>query len=272
MEAPDAARSAAKAEDAAVDLEQSAAMRGVARVGHAANGLVHLVIAGIAIGVAAGGGGSADQSGAMQAIASTPFGLVLLWIVAVALAGLAVFSVFEAVAARRTDGWGEVAKSLGKAIVYGAIAATALTFALGGSSDGDQAPESLSGQLLQQPFGPVLVGLVGAGVVAIGVAFVVQGIRTRFLKHIAPPARTRHFATALGAIGYVAKGVAVAVVGVLFIVAAVTNDPEQAGGLDAALRSLQSLPFGPWLLGAVGVGIAAYGVFCVARAGWPTKR
>lgn len=59
--------------------------------------------------------------------------------------------------------------------------------------------------------------------------------------------------------GYVAKGVALGVVGVLFMVAAATNDPEEAGGLDAALRSLLELPAGTALLTAVGLGITAYG-------------
>lgn len=66
--------------------------------------------------------------------------------------------------------------------------------------------------------------------------------------------------------GYVAKGVALGVVGVLFMVAAATNDPEEAGGLDAALRSLLELPAGTALLTAVGLGITAYGVYSLARA------
>ena len=67
-------------------------------------------------------------------------------------------------------------------------------------------------------------------------------------------------------VGYVAKGVAIAVVGVLFVVAAVTHDPEKAGGLDAALKSLAALPFGQVILWIVGAGLVVYGVYCFARA------
>lgn len=277
MDATDAADQAkavgAKAEQHAASLERSGTMRALARVGHAANGVVHLAIAGIAISVAAGVGvGSADQSGAMRAIAALPLGVVALWGVAAALIGLAVFSVIEAVAARRAEGWSEVAKGAGKAVAYASVAATSMTYALGGSSDGNQAPQSLSGQLMQHPAGALLVGAIGVGIAAIGVVFVVRGATGSFLEHVAPPPSMRSVAKGLGTAGYIAKGLAVGIVGVLFVVAAFTNDPGEAAGLDGALRTLQELPFGPLLLGVVGVGIAAYGVFCIVRAGWATKR
>ena len=53
---------------------------------------------------------------------------------------------------------------------------------------------------------------------------------------------------------------------VLLLVAAVKVDPEAAGGLDAAIQTLLGLAFGPWLVGAVGIGFIAYGVFCLFRA------
>jgi hypothetical protein len=69
-----------------------------------------------------------------------------------------------------------------------------------------------------------------------------------------------------GVVGYVAKGIAVAVTGVLFVVAAFTRDPEAAGGLDAGLHALVELPFGPVILWIVGAGLVIYGLFCFARA------
>jgi type IV secretory pathway VirB2 component (pilin) len=75
--------------------------------------------------------------------------------------------------------------------------------------------------------------------------------------------------TGLGIAGYVAKGVVLGVLGILVIIAAVTHDPAQAGGLDEALKTLTELPFGVVLLGVVAVGLIAYGAFCFARARWP---
>ena len=51
-----------------------------------------------------------------------------------------------------------------------------------------------------------------------------------------------------GRVGYVAKGVALAILGGLVIAAVVTADPEKAGGLDAALRTVGEQPFGQVLL------------------------
>ena len=69
-----------------------------------------------------------------------------------------------------------------------------------------------------------------------------------------------------GIVGYIAKGIAVAVAGVLFVVAAVTHDPQKAGGLDAALHTLAELPLGAVILWVVAAGLIIYGVFCFARA------
>ncbi|WP_227878474.1 DUF1206 domain-containing protein [Arthrobacter dokdonensis] len=65
--------------------------------------------------------------------------------------------------------------------------------------------------------------------------------------------------------GYVVKGIAVVIVGILFIIAAVTVDPHDATGLDGALKAL-ALPHGVLLLGVIAVGLMAYGVYGFIRA------
>ena len=70
----------------------------------------------------------------------------------------------------------------------------------------------------------------------------------------------------LGKVGYIAKGIAIALVGGLFGYAAITHDPKKSGGLDQALQTVLEQPFGPVLLTAIGLGIGAYGLFCFARA------
>ena len=70
----------------------------------------------------------------------------------------------------------------------------------------------------------------------------------------------------LAVAGHVAKGAALALVGVLFCVAGVRRSTGPAGGLDSALKTLREAPLGPYLLTAVGLGIAAYGAYCFARA------
>jgi hypothetical protein len=250
--------------------QNSRTFRALARGGYVVLGLVHLIIGGIAVSVAVGGGGEADQSGAMEQISRAPFGTVVLWLIVVGLFALGVWQVVEAFLERDPDTkkkWGRRVKYVGTALAYFAIGATALAYALGGGSDSSQSTKSFSATLLATPGGVVLLVLVGLVVAAIGVAFVVRGIRRDFERHLTLPAgKVGDGVRILGTVGYVAKGVAVAVVGVLFVVASVTADPEKAGGLDAALKSLADLPFGQVVLWLIGAGVVAYGVYCFARA------
>jgi Domain of Unknown Function (DUF1206) len=69
-----------------------------------------------------------------------------------------------------------------------------------------------------------------------------------------------------GVVGYIAKGIALAVVGALFVTAAVSNSSTKATGLDGALRSMREQAVGSWLLTGVALGIASYGLYTFARA------
>ena len=69
-----------------------------------------------------------------------------------------------------------------------------------------------------------------------------------------------------GRVGYVSKGIALTIVGGLVIAAVMTADPEKAGGLDAALRTVGEQPFGQVLLILTGAGIGLYGLYSIGRA------
>jgi hypothetical protein len=255
---------------AARSANQNPVLQTLARLGFAVNGLLHVLIGLIAIGVATGAGGKADQSGALAQLAAAPGGVFLLWTVTVGLAALGVWlavSAFLLPPGDKKDVAAHLAKELGKAIAYLALAGTALTFALGGSSSSSSSTQSLSSDLLAAPGGVLLVIAIGLLVLGIGVYFVVKGATRRFTRDITVPSGRAGTATvALGITGYVAKGVALAVVGILFVIAAVTTDPSQATGLDGALQALRDLPFGQVVLWAVGLGVIAYGAYCGVRA------
>lgn len=258
------------AKSAAQAAQDSTVFRTIARIGYVVLGLVHIVIGALAVSITAGGGDNADQGGAMEQIRQIPLGVLLLWVIAIGLAALAAWQIAEAIVERDPDSnkkWGHRVKFVGTAVAYIAIAVTALVYALGGRSDSSQSSQTLSAQLLATPWGVALLVLTGLVVLAIGVAFVVRGFTRAFEKHLDLPAgKARRGIVVFGVVGYVAKGVAVAVTGVLFVVAALTHDPEAAGGLDAALHTLAGLPLGPLILWVVGAGLIVYGLFCFARA------
>ena len=106
--------------------------------------------------------------------------------------------------------------------------------------------------------------VLGLAVVGIAVYYVVKGVTRRFLDDLSrSPGR---WAVLAGQVGYVAKGVALAVVGLLFVSAAIHSKPSEAGGLDAALRTLLEQTFGTALLLAVAIGLASFAVYSFVRA------
>jgi hypothetical protein len=109
-----------------------------------------------------------------------------------------------------------------------------------------------------------VVAGIGAAVVGAGVYHVFKGWTKRFLRDMNKNPGV--LATRAGMIGYIAKGVALGVVGVLLVSGAAQNSSTKTTGLDGALRTLRRQPEGPWLLTAVALGIAAYGIYSFARA------
>lgn len=264
---------------AARAARSSSLFRGAARAGYVVAGILNVAIGVLAISVAAsgggggggsgGGGGGADQAGALASLAGAPGGQILIWLVALGLLALGLWNAVDAVLAEedsRGRRWVARLRSGGKAVAYVVLGVLAVRVALGAGGSGS-GEEQLTADALATPGGVVLVVLAGLVALGVGGYLVVKGARQKFLDDLRVPAgRARKPIVVLGTLGYVARGIAIAVIGILFLVAAVTADPEQAGGLDDALATLAGLPFGQVLLVAIALGFVAYGVYSVARA------
>lgn len=257
------------AKDAVDAVSSHPVLTGLARVGHVVNGLLHLVIAGIALQVAwgAGGGEQADQSGALAALAAQPLGMVLLWVFVVGAGALALWYLTEVISP--PPGEDEVTdrvKAGAKALVYAAIAWSAAKFATGSGSSGssEEQTKGLTQTLMSYPAGQVLVVVVGIAVIAVGGYYIRKGVNQGFLDDLRRNPGV--LATSVGTLGYPAKGLVLGLVGVFFVVAAVQQKSEEATGLDGALKALKDQPFGPYLLTAVALGIIAFGLYCFVRA------
>jgi len=267
--------SRAQAEEAAYAAESSPVLRGMARAGYGATGLVHALIGTLVLVVAFGGSEEPDQTGAFKTVADAPLGVVLLGAVALALWALAAWRVLAGVIVRRSSGSakdeartaGRRAAEWGPAVAYAVLGVVALIVAFGARPDAERTTEDTTRGVLALPGGPLLVAAAGLGVLVAGAVFVVMGVRRSFLRRIEPPAGALgRGIEAVGVLGHVAKGVALVVVGVLLVTAAVRIDPGAAGGLDGATHALLALPLGGALAAVVGVGLIAYGVYCGFRA------
>ena len=252
----------------------SKAFEYTARVGFAASGVLHLLVAFIILRLAFGSGGNADQSGALGTLAKQPGGTLMLWVAAVGLLALGLWRVAEAVVGSKpgersgqqqddSPAW-KRAKSIGLAIVNFGIAFSAARFAMGSGQSSGQQNAGMSAQLMQSGWGKALLIAVGLGFIAVGGYHVYKGASKKFLKDLRVSGGTG--ITAVGVTGYVAKGLALAGIGVLVIMASLQSDPSKSTGLDAAIKTVGQAPFGKILLILAAIGLAAFGAYSFVRS------
>ncbi len=258
--------------DTAEKITDGVALDVLARFGFAVLAVVHILIGVIALQVAFGGTGQAEPTGALEQLASGAAGPWTMWACSLGCGGLALWQLSEATLRYRRNAVGkrlEKAVSSGSlAVTYGVMAVTMGRFALGDGPDSGEFTRDFTRTITAYPLGLFAVLVVGGTVLGIGGYFVVKGLRRTFrpeLQHF-EDSRRGAVIDALGVVGHVAKGVALLLVGLLFVVAAVTNRPSESTGLDGSLKALQDHPFGDAVLVAIAAGLICYGVFAVIRA------
>jgi hypothetical protein len=263
--------------DASGKAEQagdSASLEMVARAGLIAYGVVHLLIGWLAVQLAwsASDSKSADVSGALKTLAGQPLGKVLLWLVAVGLVALALWQASEVIwGYRNREGAERVRKQVtggAMAVIYAALGVSAASFALGSGSSSSQSQKQATSGVLAWPAGRVIVVVTGLILIGVGVAHVVKGVKQSFAEEIDTSAMSpvaRQVVARLGQIGYVAKGVALGLVGGLLSYATLSFD-RQEQGLDGAMQTILAQPFGRFLLTAAALGFVAFGVFAILQS------
>ncbi|WP_312888467.1 DUF1206 domain-containing protein [Nonomuraea rhodomycinica] len=244
----------------------------LARVGLACRGVLYALIGVLAVQIALGSGDKqADKGGAMTTIASLPFGSVLLWIMVVGFAGLALWQASEALfgGLRITKDRVEAAF---RAVVYALIVGSLLTLLLSGKpGSDDKKSQDVTAKLLDLPGGQFIVGLIGLAIIGLGGYWIYQGWKKKFREELdqgrmSPNARK--LMDRLGTAGYVARGAIAALAGVFVVQAAITYDPDKAGGIDATLRAFADTPVGPWLLVVVALGLLLFAGYCFGESRW----
>lgn len=264
MEAEDVAQAGRQA-------ERSTALDRAIRAGLVAYALLHLLLAWICLRLATGGGGHANSSVALQTLARQPFGRAMLLGVAVGFALLVVWRILDGLFGHREyDGvsrWGRSVVDFASGLTYAVLGYSAVRVALGSASRPHT--RAWTARLMDAPAGQVLVGVVGLVIAVIGGILIWTGLSGKTAEQLDRSGRTGRSGRinlVVGGVGHAAKGGAFLIVAGLVCYAAVTHDPRKSGGLDVALHDLRGQPFGPWLLTAVGAGIACFGLFCLIRA------
>lgn len=266
-------------EDAAEEVDRNArnstTLEWSVRAGLLGYGVIHLLVAWVAIRLVYGeGGGRATSKGALAQLAESGAGRIVLAVMALGFAALAIWQVFAGLfgyrdrsgLSRQLQRFG----SLCRVATYGYLATVCTQATLAGPSAHSKSPDSMTAKVLALPAGFFILLGVGLTSVGIGVGLAIFGLRKDFLGQLDHKARTttdrRVPIIVLGQIGYIAKGIAFVVIGGLLCWAGVTRDPNKSGGLDAAFKELLGHTIaGPAIILA-SVGIGAFGLYLIARS------
>lgn len=247
----------------------------LARAGLAARGVVYGIVGVLAVKLALGDGGRAtNQQGALRTIAKQPFGEALLVLVAIGLAGYAIWRLLRAAIGHgpeAADDTKDRISGLASGIAYAALCVTAVKILAGsgGSGGAGSHPGNATGGVLSWPGGTWLVALAGAIGIVVGLEQGYKGVKRTFLEDSKTERmsdRERQAFTALGVFGHLARMVVFGLIGYFLVKAALAYDPHQAVALDGALAKLGHAAYGPILLGIVAAGLIGFGAYSIVDA------
>lgn len=247
-----------------------------ARFGIAAKGAVYILIGVLAAMAAFGEGGSTGgRKNAFEWVLQQPFGQILLGLVIIGLLGYVTWRMIMAF--MDPDGNGTDAKGMAKragffisglTYLFFAFSAARMLFSQLGSGGSGGGRETLIAKALQQPFGQILVGIFAAIVIGKGLYQLYRGFTGKFKEHVNERTMSHQeheVYTRSGRVGYIARGIVFAILGYFLVQAALQSDASEAGGTGQALSFLSSTG-GPYIMGAVAIGLAAYGVFMFVKS------
>jgi len=231
-----------------------------------------MIVGGFAAAAGFGKGGrTGGQETAFRFILGQPFGKVALGVIVAGLIGYVLWRFISA--ATDSEHRGSDAKGLavragsaGRGLIYAAICVELIRLMTRGGpgGSGEQKAKHWTATLMDKPFGRWLVLAVGLGVVAYGAYQLYAAWDAKLSKRISlgeMDDRVRRKVVAISRFGIGARGIVFFVIGGSLVIAGVKHDPNAAHGTTGALASMP-----PLLLGFVGLGLIAYGVYALVNA------
>ncbi|BCB05655.1 DUF1206 domain-containing protein [Bacillus sp. KH172YL63] len=251
-------------------------IKGFARIGYISRGTVYILIGALSVMAALGiGGSTSDSNGAFSAVASKPFGEILLWILGAGLIGIVLWRLIQVILDPehvKNDG-----KSLFRrlthlisGIAYASLTYNAFAIAMHAKSSGSGSgsKQTLSAKLLAQPFGQWIVGAVGLIIIGFALYEIHKAYTEKYtdkFKRSEMSEKEWELGRKTGKLGLYSRGIVFLLIGYFFVQTAITADPYKTKGLDGALQKIAQQPFGQWLLGIVALGLVLYGVFQILK-------
>lgn len=251
-------------------LHAGPAIAALARAGYAAKGVVYVLIGGLSFLAAIGPRGQTTGSeGALRSLLDQPFGRIMLSVVAFGLAGYALWCFVRAVLDPEREG--SDAKGIGKrafqffkGVVYAALVAAVVQMIRGMGGGDDEGVRDWTAWVMSYPLGMWIAGAIGLTIVGYGVLQISRGWKADLDDQLSFGRMNPTFArwvVRFSRFGMAARGMVFGAVGAFITYAAYQSNPRQARGVGEALATLERQAYGPALLGAVALGLIAYGLY-----------
>lgn len=269
---PDRASAAGEAEQETETLERSSPFRWLVRVGFLARSVTYGVIGALTVTMALGAGtmGAApNQQGALALIARAAIGRIALVVVCAGLLAYAAWKFTQAVFGRGPEGGGGLTlkdrvSNLAGGVVYVVFFGVAIRILSGSAGNSSTGPKRAAAGILGWPGGQLIVGIAGAGLIAISLYQLYDAVRGGFARDSKTDrmsGRERRLFLVLGRIGLTARALVFGLVGYFLLRTAIDFDANNAVGVDGALVRLHHQPLGPWLLGVVAAGLLTFALY-----------
>lgn len=245
----------------------------LARLGYASIGIVYMIVGGFAVAAALGRRGSTGgHDDAFAFIHEQPFGTAALAAIAFGLTGYTLWrfaSAFTDSEHRGSDAKGVALRvaSFFRGLIYAGFAIEIVRMLAGrgaAGSGGEQQTQHWTARLMREPFGRWLVAAAGLGVVIYGAYQLYAAWDAKLSKRLSlgeMDDRVRRKVVAISRFGIGARGIVFFVAGGSLVIAALRHNAREAHSTTGALYALPH----PMLI-AVGVGLAAYGVYALVNA------
>lgn len=271
------ARFAGGAEGDAEALEGARPFQWLVRAGFVARGITYGVIGAVALAIAVGAGAAGaapNQQGALALIAHTPIGRPALVVICAGLIAYALWKFTQAIFGHGPEGGGgwklfDRVANLAGGVVYVGFFAVAIRALSGSGGNSSSEPKHAASGVLSWPGGQIIVGVAGAGLIAISLYQVYDAVRGEFAndsKTGQMGIRERSLFMLLGRTGLAARALVFALIGYFLLRTAIDFKSGNAIGVDGALAALHHEPLGPWLVGLAAVGFLIFAAFSLIEA------
>lgn len=244
----------------------------VMRTGYAGRGLVYLMLAGFSLFAIWQGGQAQGTSNVLKSLETSVLGTIILGLIGLGMAAYAIWRVIDAI--WDLEDYGSDAKGffarggmVVTGILHGGLGVAAMAVLFLANDSGGSTISEWTGKIMRLPAGRFIVGGAGLATVGAGFYYIHKAVTGSYRKNLQANEMTTHWNWVLK-IGVLAQALIVTVIGGLLTYAAVTANPNEAGGTTKVFSFLATKPFGQVLVIATCLGLLCFSVFCFVNAAY----